>query len=536
MNILVGSLKYIGLYFLFFFIACEKDSEELVKQLIFVESSLPVEKISARGGTHQIEVEWAFTTWRVVAGDVISGQAFIANVSPGIAGSAEGSLTRTSVEIAFESNRTHNINSQELILSSLDGTLRRQVVIAQAPLGLEPFDLVVDPTITYQTISGFGGANMIWGTDYLTPSEMELAFATENGLGLSIFRVRLSSNRNDWAGLINVIKDANSRGVKVIASPWSPPAVWKSNRSTNGGGYLLHEHYGDFANYINEFITFMDSRGAKIDVVSIQNEPDIVVGYEGCEYTVQEMYNFVRNHAGSITGVKVLAAESFNFKHGYTNDILNDPAAADNLDIVGFHIYGGGRHPYPLAEQKGKELWMTEHLYNLDSGNHPGNWTANTSPEIIWDETMKFITDIHDGMTYNWNAYIWWYIRRYYSFLGDGTNGTTRGNILKRGYAMSQYSKFIRPGYVRVGADFDFGIDGVVATAFKGDGKTVVVIVNKTESDDYRVNIMKAEAKASAVSYTTSISHNREENQLSPDGNNVLVELPSLSITTVVLE
>jgi len=55
-------------------------------------------------------------------------------------------------------------------------------------------------------------------------------------------------------------------------------------------------------------------------------------------------------------------------------------------------------------------------------------------------------------MSFNWNAYVWWYIRRYYSYLGDGEKGTTRGQILKRGFAMSQFSKFIRPGYIRVNA------------------------------------------------------------------------------------
>lgn len=365
---------------------------------------------------------------------------------------------------------------------------------------------------------------------------MELAFGTENGLGLSIFRVRLSSNRNDWAGLVSVIKNANSRGVKVLATPWSPPSRWKSNNSINGSGYLKHENYNDFTDYINEFIEFMSSNGATIDVVSIQNEPDYEVGYEGCEYTSSEMFNFVKNNAGAIKGAKVMPAESFRFNQAYTDNILNDPVAAENIDVIGFHTYGSGKQPYPLGEEKGKELWMTEHLYNLDSGNSPENWTSNTPADIIWDETMEVVSDIHKGMTYNWNAYIWWYIRRYYSFLGDGENGTSRGTILKRGYAMSQYSKFVRPGYVRIDAIFDIGIEGVKATAYKGENKLVAVIINTTDhAEGYSVDIKTSPDVSKAVGYTTSIDSNQKQTDLTPENGIVLISLPPKSISTVVL-
>ncbi|MFO7658816.1 MAG: glycoside hydrolase [Bacteroidales bacterium] len=533
MNTFIKLLKYISLCIIPLFFSC-KDSEEVLKQLYFVDNTLPAEDLSAKGGTFSFEVEWAYTQWRVLSGAVIKGQQFIENISPGIAGSVEGKFSQTTVNVDFKANSTHEINSQELILASLDGKFREEIVLSQSPLGFEPFDLIIDPVKTYQTITGFGGANMIWGSDYLSTAEMELAFGTDDGLGLSILRVRLSSNKSDWAGLVSVIKNANARGVKVLASPWSPPAAWKSNNSTNGGGYLLPERYGDFAGYINEFITYMSTNGAVVDVVSIQNEPDWKVNYEGCEYTIPQMYNFVKNNAGSVTAAKVLAAESLNFKHTYTDDILNDPVAVNNIDIVGFHIYGSGKQSYPLAVQKGKEVWMTEHLYNLNSGNIPGNWTDQTNPEIIWDETMTMLTDINDGMAFNWNAYIWWYIRRYYSFLGDGERGTSRGTILKRGYAMSQYSKFIRPGYVRIDAEFDFAIDGIKVTAYKGDESIVAVIINTTGYNDYKVNLMAPSVVTSAVSYTTSLSLNRNKEILTPIDKNILINIPAKSITTVV--
>ncbi|MBL4561617.1 MAG: cellulose-binding protein [Labilibaculum sp.] len=397
--------------------------------------------------------------------------------------------------------------------------------------------VTIDSGITYQAISGFGGANTIWGTDYLSSSEMDLAFGTgEDELGLSIFRVRLPSSESDWAGLLNSIKQANERNVKVLASPWSPPAKWKSNNSVNGGGYLLEEHYADFADYINSFIQYMADRGAIVDVVSVQNEPDYQVSYEGCEYSTTEMLNFVKNYAGVITGAKLLAAESFNFKQTYTNLILNDSEAVNNISIVGGHLYGSGLASYSLAEQKGKEIWMTEHLLNLNSGENSNNWTEDTPAETIWEETMDMVQEIHASMSRNWNAYIWWYIRRYYSFLGDGEKGTTQGQILKRGYAMSQFSKFIRPGYVRIGYETKgAALDDMKLTAYLGDNKMVVVIINPTKRKISEVELNAQSAIMSAVKYTTSLTENREMETLIPQNSSVSIDLEVNSITTVVI-
>ncbi len=400
---------------------------------------------------------------------------------------------------------------------------------------VEPLKVTIVPQTTYQTISGFGGANAIWGNDYLSSGEMELAFGTgDKGLGLSIFRVRLSSVKSDWAGLASAVKLANSYNVKVLASPWSPPAEFKSNNNVNGGGYLMESHYADYAGYMNEYIQYMKTQGATINVVSIQNEPDWKASYEGCEYSSSQIYNFVKNYAGTIQGAKVLAAESLNFNHDYTDNILNDAAAANNISIVAGHLYGSGLAAYPLAEQKGKEIWMTEHLLNLDSGNKPENWTATTDPKTIWAETMSMLQEIHVAMSSNWNAYIWWYIRRYYSFLGDGEKGTTRGQILKRGYAISQYSKFIRPGYMRVNTLAEGASGGLRITAYTGDNKTVVVIINPTNTAS-EIKLTCPGIVSSAVSYTTSVSQNRESAKLTPENGNVKVNIAASSITTVVI-
>ncbi|MCW3789001.1 glycoside hydrolase [Plebeiibacterium sediminum] len=524
--------------------SCSKSEDKIDEKenasVSFVENSLPGGELSSQAGIARILVESQSIEWQITIGDVIEGKEFISSVSPADGGSTDSNEKETQiVSVRYNANSSLYINKQELILSSLDGTIKETIVLSQESILADAIQISLNTNSIYQTISGFGAANGIWGS-YLNPSEMELALGMgDDALGLSIFRVRLPSDKNSWAGLVDIIKDANSRGVTVLASPWSPPAAWKTNNSTNGGkgvdggARLLKEHYQDFANYINEYIEYMASNGAKVDVVSIQNEPDYEVDYEGCEYSVDEMHDFVKNYAGVITGARVVAAESFNTKHSYTDAILNDADAVNNIDIVGGHIYGSGLEPYPLVATKGKELWMTEHLLNLGSGGNPENWTEATGQDVIWDETMDMLNEIHTAMTYNWNAYIWWYARRFYSFLGDGLNGTTPGEILKRGYAMSQYSKFIRPGYVRINATSSSS--DVKITAYKGDNKVVYVALN-TGNSSYRLVVDNLGSSDTAQSYETSLNKNRESVILQEENGQFNMLIEGKSIMTVVMD
>jgi len=73
----------------------------------------------------------------------------------------------------------------------------------------EPVIITINTDITYQTIAGFGGANKIWGTQFLKPAEAKKAFGTdETDLGLSIFRVRLASDSTEWPFILESVKEA----------------------------------------------------------------------------------------------------------------------------------------------------------------------------------------------------------------------------------------------------------------------------------------------------------------------------------------
>lgn len=392
--------------------------------------------------------------------------------------------------------------------------------------------ITLSPGTVFQTITGFGGANKMWGTQSLTPEEAIKAFGTaDNQLGLSIFRVRLSSNKTEWPIIVEAVKEANKYGVKVMACPWSPPAALKSNKS-DIRGYLLPENYTAFKDYINEFIAFMTTNGAKIDVVSIQNEPDWAATYESCDYTSAQMIAFL-NAPGQIVGAKVAAPESLNFNQTFTNAILNDATASQKIDIVAGHIYGGGIAKFPLAEQKNKEIWMSEYLLNLNTGNAGAAAWSTYSENSKWEESLTMLTGIHNSMTSNWNAYIWWYLKRYYSFIGDGEQGTVDGEVLKRGIAYSHFSKFIRPGYVRIDTSLP-STSTLKLTAYKKDNQTVIVIINPEMLAVGNIQFSGL-TPTTAVSYTTSEKLSMFKKQPTIANKIVTVDVLPKSVTTIVI-
>jgi len=282
----------------------------------------------------------------------------------------------------------------------------------------------IDVNNLKQYIDGFG-ASTAW-SGRLSNTVQDIAFNNTNStqLGLSILRVRIDPD-SMWSDELVNAQRAKLRGAKVLATPWTPPAWMKTNNSTTNGGELMPEFYGNYVTYLNNFCNYMvDGNGNKlVDVVSLQNEPDIVVSYESCSWSPTQFQTFVKNYASGIQ-TPVLMAESFCSDFGMTDPTLNDPLAAANMSFIGVHLYGTTIKNYQNAIDKGKRIWMTEHYYNPDDIN----------------TCMAMGKEILDCMYNNFNAYIWWYL------VNPGCNLiSSTGTIHNKGYVMAQFSKFIRP-------------------------------------------------------------------------------------------
>ncbi|SBT49348.1 cellulose binding domain-containing protein [Micromonospora auratinigra] len=406
-----------------------------------------------------------------------------------------------------------------------------------------PADITVNSATRYQTIDGFGAAVPIWGGAWSTAETQTLVGLGPNQLGLSIVRTGISPVSSEWSTQVNALKTAKSYGpgVKILATPWTAPAAWKTNNSRTNGGKLKPEYYDDYANHLNSYVQYMRNQGVTIDVTSVQNEPDWHPDYDSMDWSGTELETFVRDQGAKVQNTKLMVAEAVNMNYTYTDPTLNDAAARTNLGYVGGHLYGteaaGRLKPYPLADQYGKPVWMTEWNLHAADGSGSNIW-GDPSNLAVWNETLDDIMrTVHRSMESNWAAYVWWYGKRYYSFIGDGeaAYGTVAGAPLKRGYAFSQYAKYVRPGYQRVALTRSSKASPLEVTAYQGGGKITLVILNRSTSAVNNAVIQVPQNVTRAEHYLTSQYANAASQPVGVNGGQVSVNVGARSISTVVL-
>lgn len=368
---------------------------------------------------------------------------------------------------------------------------------------------------TYQTIQGFGCATVFRPSNApLTTDESDRLFGKGNGqLGLNILRIRLATD-DYWRSLeLANAKGAIQRGAKVLASPWSPPARFKTNNNLIGGSLLADSGAG-YANYLNDFANYMSANGAPVYAVSVQNEPDWDPNYESCVWSATQMRDFLKNHGHLITGTRLMAPELVNNNQTYINTILGDNVAAANIDILGTHIYGGGIVENALAKSLNKEIWMTEHLDTVYT------YTAN----------LATATEIHNCLTKaNFSAYIWWYAKRFYGPIGED------GVVTKRGYMMSQFAKYIAPGSVRIGTTVNTVPDVLISAYKTGAGKKIIVAINNYNAVVNQTFTVKDAVFTELIPYSTTEKTNATAGVKITAGNNSFsYKLQPYSVTTFV--
>ncbi|MEV4547968.1 RICIN domain-containing protein [Nonomuraea wenchangensis] len=384
--------------------------------------------------------------------------------------------------------------------------------------------VIIDPSARRQTIRGFGGmAHAAWIGD-LTAAQRDTAFgAGEGRLGFSVLRIPVPENQADWSRDLATARRTVELGATVIASPWNPPASMVETfvrGSQTNARRLKYGSYGAYAQHLNDFTTYMRNNGVNLYGISVQNEPDYAQDWTW--WTPAEMVRFLRENAGSIS-TRVIAPESFQYLKNMSDPILNDAAALANVDIIGAHLYGTpyANFPYPLFQQKGagKELWMTE-VY------HPNS----TDSADLWPQALDVGEHIHHAMVdAEFQAYIWWYIRRSYGPMRED------GQLSKRGANMAQFARFVRPGYVRIGATAN-PVSNVYVSAYQGsDGTVAVVVINKTTSAVSQQFTLAGGTASSVSSWVTDASRNvAPQGAAGVSNGSFTATLPARSVTTFV--
>jgi glucuronoarabinoxylan endo-1,4-beta-xylanase len=384
--------------------------------------------------------------------------------------------------------------------------------------------VTVDPSAVRQTIRGFGGMNHpVWISD-LTAAQRDTAFGNADGqLGFSMLRIHIDENQANWSREVATAQRAAELGATVFASPWNPPASMVEtfvHGSQTNAKRLRYSSYGAYAQHLNDFYEFMQDNGVDLYAVSVQNEPDFASDWTW--WTSSEITRFLRENAGSI-GTKVIAPESFQYVKSMSDPILNDSQALANMDILGAHLYGTAyqNFPYPLFQQKGagKELWMTEVYYPNSSDSAD-----------LWPQSLDVGEHIHHAMVdAEFQAYVWWYIRRSYGPMRED------GKISKRGANMAHFSKFVRPGYVRINATSSPQTN-VFTSVYKGDNSEIVIVaINKGTAAVSQPFTLVNNGSSSVSSWLTDATRNvAPQSGITVSNGSFTGSLPARSVTTFV--
>ena len=187
---------------------------------------------------------------------------------------------------------------------------------------------------------------------------------------------------------------------------------------------------------------------------------------------------------------------------------------------------------------------MTEHYTESQGSGNDWRTIRNTGDQANQNKrdtvrAMDVGYEIFRGLAIgNFSQYTWWYIRRCYGLIMEKDFGNKLsipsgeiGKISKRGYVLSQYARFIRPGAIRVGATAKPEAN-VFASAYKSAGgdSVIVVLVNRDykASKSVTISVPGASKLESFRVYTTSETKNaKDEGEVEVKDGSVTITMES---------
>ena len=318
------------------------------------------------------------------------------------------------------------------------------------------------------------------------------------------------------------------------------PAEWKTNGNiaakftdSNGViqiGSMNEANYVDYANFLNEFVTYLSDNGVKLDAISIQNEPDMEVTYAGCIWTPAQMAKFIDIYGRTIN-CKIIAPESVGIENSFATAFLPENVSA-KFDIFAGHQYGNLETGFSSLQAKGHDSWMTEYLINWNEDE------KTTRDFNRAKDGFTFATKLNTALVSNINACIHYASKHYYEMMGDGTNGTTNGIMTKRGYILSHYAKYTT-GATRIKntwADDSGLLSGSSYLSVTGDSVIVMVINSSGNSYSLTTDLPFYTISGNCISTTETLSMFNSPIEFSAETPRPKVNVVPLSVTTFIFK
>jgi len=328
------------------------------------------------------------------------------------------------------------------------------------------------------------------------------------------------SVKEDMDDIIPMIKDARAiskEGFNIISSPWTAPPWMKDNKDWRGGK-LLPEYYNTWALFFSKYLDAYRAEGIDIWGVTVENEPlGNDSNWESMHYTPHEMTEFVKNHLGPRMksegrNVKILGFDQNRDEQLkiWVDVMFGDEIAGDYFDGTAVHWYASTFEYFPEALQ---------YVVNKAPGKHLINTEACVDAQVPrWKDDAWYWSEEATDWGWTWapedQKYlhpkyvpVYRYARDIIGCLNNGVDGWVDWNMVldRQGgpnwaknwcvapviadpdqdeiyftplyYTLAHFSRFIRPGAVRIGSTCTD--DSLMMTAARNpDGSIAVIIFN----------------------------------------------------------
>jgi O-glycosyl hydrolase len=464
------------------------------------------------------------------------------------------------------------------VVVAITGVVALSPIAAAAGATATPFAAIaINGGARFQTINGFGSSEgfaqaMLLMNDQPTVRSkvLNLLYSDKTGAGLSILRNSIGST--PLFGTIEPVAPPNPAVVptyvsigsddgqlwlartvrerygltQLVADAWSAPPFMKTNSSDTGGGTLCglsgtHCASGNwtkaYAEYLVQYLKDYRSQGLPIGYVGFENEPTLATDYSSMLASPRESADFAGTlasdleHAGLRTRVECCDAEGWNSASAYVRAIESNPATLSRMDLVTSHGYTEA----PAAPLPGwtKAVWETE-WSTFDTWDP--SWDDGTDASgFIWAQHIfNAITRTHV------NAFFYWWGSNQEKDDNEGLVRISSTTVSPSGrlWAFAAFSRFVRPGAVRIGATTHRRT--LEAVAFQNTSKSVAVVILNSGSIRVPIHVTLSNIHLSSTSnvepfITDSTSDVVRERSLrvSHDGFDLIA--PGRAVITCVL-
>ena len=403
--------------------------------------------------------------------------------------------------------------------------------------------LTIDESVTHQTLESFGTSGAwwsqyvgLWDDKYMNTMKTNrqriatLLYDQKYGIGLTGYRYNLGAGSADsglgnyWdpnrraqsfevaPGEYDFSKDAGAQwflkevvrlGADEITlffnSPLERLTISGTAQVTKGMNKNIEpENYAEWAKYACDVTEYFLSQGVPVKFLSPINEPQWAWddGQEGCHYEPQQIAGVYiafleeMEKRPALAGVELSGPESGEWGGQtiqYVSALLGNQKLSEHFKAVDNHSYWSN-----TQSKVSFKNWMK--VQYPDVKIRMSEWCEMVNgTDLTMDSAIHLAQCVQEDLTVldavAWCTWVGVSPGGYRDGLIHATeNGTGEKSIvpLKRLWAYGNYTRFIRPGFVRVDTQ---GAKDAQAVAFKGerDGKQqlVIVLINEQFSSQF---------------------------------------------------